>query len=295
MIKKLLFVAVLLCFVATAPAGKVRYDDATGDHQWMNGDNWYVSVGTVKTYGTLPTSVDSAYIYVPAAPPGAKATIEIKAGESAVTGTSTREGFTGDDAALTSLEFYIYGSLVHGDGGGGWQMCQNVPEYLLISGENAIRDTGGLNLRNDPGVIEIKEGGTMELMNSDGTGVMHLIDIWDNGGYLDELAIYDGEVYCDGIEGEGKLVDDHDYTDEDVDITLGCDGVIYITDLDGSQANFALEMKNNGTLRCMAGNPPECCNVIISWDGVGLTTVYCPEPATIALLGLGGLLLRRKR
>ncbi len=84
------------------------------------------------------------------------------------------------------------------------------------------------------------------------------------------------------------------------------DGIIQTADIDFVGAGSYVDLQDNGELQVLSSNYSEAdANADITAGNItgpvtvstvgDYTSIKAPEPATIALLGLGGLLLRRKR
>ena len=288
MFKKILFIVALMAFVSSASA-TYYYDNATTDNLWVTANNWYSVVGTDNVYGTLPGSLDKAYPR-PSPTYGVENQLIIRAGDTGYA-NYMKAAFSGSDDKTTqgTLGMYIYGSLILGGtvaGDGGFGLGYNADTYMLVDG--GLADGSGIGARNGALVIDVTGGGVLDASNSAGSGNLQLVNSFGYQGFLDLLNVENGEFYCDGLaEGDLSL-----YTFMGCDIVIGADGVMYVTDVDGSQRDKALTWYNTDGI-LYAGVAGE--GLSITWDGVGLTTIQIPEPATIALLGLGGLLLRKKR
>ena len=283
MFKKVLFIVALMAFVSSASAGTYYYDNATGDGLWVTPGNWaaenMMTPASARTYPLTapPTTSDRGYVGG-GLNPGEDILCVVRVGDVG-TSSRTRAGFTGSTATpqgTSTIE--VYGSLYLGPSGTTY--AQNCDTSWLIDG-GYLQTTGG-NPYMGKITMNIVNGGVVDA----GAGALTL-SYPGQVGCLDLLNIDDGSFSCGSINiGDASV-----YLYLGIDIVIGANGVMYVDDVDGSQRDIAVGLYNDSLL--YAGVAGEGLSIV--WDGVGLTTIQIPEPATIALLGLGGLLLRKRR
>ena len=283
MAKSILFIALMICLISSA-YGSNAYNDTTDDHQWMTSGNWD------KLH---PPTTDDQVALRATATAGTRL-CQIQVGENAVGGYAEESG-SPSDPGLGVFRLEVYGTLTNydatGAGNGLVVMGWTNPYEVLIDG--GLRDMGGINIRRNTVTIDIVNGGILDTVHSDPDpgnvyhGVLAITPRFSYPGYMEDLNILDGAVYTDHVEDWGKLA-----SFPEVDINIGCAGHLYVADSDGSEKTYLEYLAGNGYLQSV---DPLCPELVIEWDG-SVTHAYCiPEPATISLFGLGGLLLRRRK
>ena len=254
-----LVVCVLLGMNSIASAGWLWWTNDASNRSWTDSGNWTA----------YPTSGDDVVI-----------------GKDSATGPIIQTGMTGYGNWVHLTDSTPGGSVLTITGG-----TLNVADHFLI-GENWGADQKGTLIMSD-GIVNttlLMVGGSTDGSNGDGT-----VDI--SGGVINigwMLAIAGGYSGTNG-NGKGK-----------VDVT---GGVIKATGGGGlvMAANGALDIAGGALV--LAGNINNMAGYgnVTAYGGAGtfvysynsgsnLTTITAiPEPATIALLGLGGLLFRKRR
>ena len=262
-------VAVLL--MASVSSAAIRYkgsgawEDVAGwddvKQKWVVGNGW--QGGAVPTAGDCRLNWGNNIVTLDyAAPSVGSLKIGVDEGGNLVIndgGIMTSTGWSG--IGVTGV---INASMTVNDGGtaniGGhlWMGVGPVGNFGLLE----INSGGVVNVGANIGLgtINAKDasGGTATINVNDG-GVLNLKQ-WNN-----TLSIQDGSVL--NILGSGV-------------VTVG-----------GNRVNAAYDYAGIGKITGDGGS-----DILATFDsGLNLTTIVVPEPATMLLLGLGGLLIRKRR
>jgi hypothetical protein len=274
---------ILLLMVASAvlwTAGTVwaiDYDFVdTGDGRWDTLANWKLAGGVPAT--VLPTALD--WVKVSNQSPSTYQTVTIGNGFSAVAG-KTHVGYVaggtlnitgGGSLTMVYSSGTADGDLLLGKPGGsgilnlidGTLTCRD----LEVGGTGTSLGTGTLNMTS--GMINVADDFEIGIAAGTTIGIVHL-----NGGTIKLDGSYEGltnaflRMYTGGSLdfGGGTLI------------------------LPGDQESRINGYITSGWITSSLGD------IEIDLDmNPGYTTVYAiPEPATMVLLGLGGLLLRKRR
>ena len=283
MFKKVLFIVALMSFVASASA-TYYYDNATGDGLWTTPGNWAneqtLTPQSDRTYTltAAPTTADRVYIGGGHLASEGDIKLVVQAADTIVaTGGKTRWGFSGSTTSVGTTSMEIYGSLTINVA---TTWAQNCDTSILVDG--GLLDCAGTGQYNAKATMNIINGGVVTA----GPNPLQLSNAFGAGGYVDLLNVDDGLFTAGGLD-----VGDALYAFYGIDIVVGADGTIVFDDTDASVLALAQQLYLvDGILQSgVAGE-----GLRILWDGA-TTTITVPEPATIALLGLGGLLLRKRR
>jgi hypothetical protein len=281
MCKKLIVLFLMLAFVGSASA--VNYWGGAVDSNWFNSSNWLSSA--------IPTSADWTDFRSDNWQAGVGAQPVITAGQTAVTAQIRMNPGYGaailPTITVSGGTLNAYKELYIGDAGGNAQFILNSGLVNIgYGGSNGWTFVGG-NVGNgklyinggtfNAGILGVPKwyGGT--------TGTGH---VYIDGGLLNTAGILiDDSVSANVIEftknladGGGKIVDIQDIND-----ALWTDWQAQVADwvsngqISTSASAIQADFSSNGTIRT--------------------TEIYSvvPEPMSVALLGVGGLLLRRKR
>jgi hypothetical protein len=276
---KNVFLAVLvglLMFAGASEAATVWWTNGDGDQNWANPLNW--DTGAVPTLAnddqaafgsssetgspSLPGAIigagtDATAVHTWIARYGGPSDVTVLTGGSLTTGAFMLAGYSGWNG---------WGELrVHGG---------------TVSGSHSFSAIG----IQGTGVLDIQGGsftgvGLFVACTSGSTGTVNL-----DGGTLDLESLHMSEHYNTPGVVDGGTARMH--------IT---GGTMTLDDADGSVATHIEGLVGAGWID--GYGVADLAHVLVSWDGVGTTTVRAvPEPASLALLGLGGLalLLRRR-
>jgi hypothetical protein len=280
MFKKVLFIVALMSFVASV-SGTYYYDNNTGDGLYTTANNWASAsiTDTARTHGWYPAATDRGYV-CGGVNPGEDVKMVVQAADNVVN-ARMRAGFTGSTAAPSlqgTCTVEIYGSL--DVSASGTTYAQNTDASFLIDGGSLT--TAGAVCYNGACVVDILNGGVVDTSGGDLTLSYPFAS---GAGYFDMINIDDGQFVAGGVTTGDPM-----YLFLGIDIKIGPAGQLIIG---GGFAEF-LELKQLEADGLLYGAGGSALQYI--WDGVNeTTTVQLPEPATIALLGLGGLLLRKRR
>jgi len=165
--------------------------------------------------------------------------------------------------------------------------------------DNLIRDcTGGAN-DNGVGVWRSPSGQNFVVSNLDivNNTIVNCSTALQLDGYT-EAEIYsnilDGPVTC--VDTELTLVNDYnDVTGALTNYTLGANSTTVDPGLDASYYPSAAEVVDSGSNAAVLSSVDLYGNARIQGGTVDMGAVETPEPATLALLSLGGLALVRRR
>ena len=286
MCKKLLFLVLVLSLVGSASAARwyAYFDNATTNNNWADPLNWdcYASAGKTnpiarKVPNYDPSNGAQTYLEV-------TTTVKINAGDyagarglfggNAMAGDILQSGgifhsngfWFGEAAGGATDTYTLTGGRLYTDGA--WGQAFDIGAY---SGKAAVVNVEGGKMSSGSGDLCMGRLGGTGNLNISGTGKVTVPDIMDlsllTNGYLD-------------IAGGGRLSVVGDKTDY---MNAAGDGR-YINSI------YAGKITANGAYAA-----PSAFNCWYDADS-GLTHLTVPEPTTIALLGLGGLaLIRRKR
>lgn len=307
MSKKLICLFVVLGLATSALADGGDFTDLMGDQDWNNNMNWSTMA--------VPASTDTANITIGL---GSTKTANIGVGVAA----GTRGGNVGNrTGAGTTLDPYV-----NGNGTLNIQGSLDVGLFVTIGREagdvgvvnvdggtfSLVRNivvgrhgTGTLNVTNgatvDNSIAVGAYNGTLAVPARDGVGRMYVsggssvttyqlqVPGWwvSGGGYMG-----DGEVH---ISGNSTITTESLIWGDLLELQVPTDGdfiKIYDTSkliLIGNKQALALDAIGDGLIIGDGG-----ATVYVDYVG-GNTIVDIPEPMTIALLGLGGLFLRRRK
>jgi hypothetical protein len=290
----LLFVAMLVAVAQAAPA--VIWIDAAGDNNWHNNANWQQKISPYTTPydptggNALIQPADEATAYTVNFSTGADDSID--AGKVEFGGTLNLSSGT-----LTSAKEYQVGRCEYTMGQTGMPTS-----YINISGTGKLEvTTADKDLVVGAGSVGIlnMSGGEVEVLTTGtkadrygvavacgynstayGQGYINLsggtIRAW-NIGIGEPVSGKGGGKYGRvDITGTGQLVLTGDWTNP----------------LDGGNGQRLAGYISAHSVRCSDSN----YTIGLSFDGTNTTVqAVVPEPATVALLGLGGLALLRRR
>jgi len=295
MSKKLICLLLILGFVGSA--GAAEFTDLMGDQNWNDSMNWDIFA--------VPTSTDLPYIGTTDNP---NKSAVVKVGDTPPTsGSINISNYVDKSAGTGSLT--VYGTL-------------NVEGYITVARDynnvgSLLIDGGTVNStncnagRHGHATWDVINGGAfygmqLQVAARTGTGTVHV-----NSGGLIDLTTLGGSTTLKVPGRWGMNPDPINKHHGHAEVYIGQDGVIragvLYWDPDMYSASF-IEFSGNGRLEMTgyqvhkmeaalaaglfkgAGGAP----VYITYDGTN-TIVDIPEPMTIALLGLGGLFLRRRK
>jgi len=304
MCKKLFLLALVLCVAGQASAGLVAYYDFATVNKGVtpnvasgvNVEGLAAGDGAVTGAAVIAGGVlDVGYAIV--GTPGGYIGKVAGAGDGVTVADSTAFDFTKavtltanvyiDDTYLeawfggwaTGHWEYSWGQIVQkGSNGGSWRLERNVND---ISGGPVI---GG-------SAHEAQAGAVIDPTYSGSTGGSHSTWGWHN-----VAMTYDGTnvtMYLDGVAGAPVAQTGDIDIANTYDVTIGFSGQLdrlqWIGQIDDVSIWGDAVVTAAGAVRLAAGDSPNDLVKDTDW-------VEIPEPATICLLGLGGLaLLRRKR
>jgi hypothetical protein len=279
MFKKVLFIVALMSFVASV-SGTYYYDNNTGDGLYTTAGNWASApiTDSTRTHGWYPAASDRGYVSG-GVNPGEDVLMVVQASDTVVN-ARMRAGFTGSTAAPSlqgTCTIEVYGSLDVSAQGSTY--AQNTDTSITVDG--GYLKTGGAICYAGAGVVDILNGGVVDT-DIGGTTLSYP---YGTGGYFDMINIDDGQYITASIATGDPM-----YLYMGIDIQIGANGQLIVGG--GWQEFLDLkQLESDGLLYGAGGSALQYI-----WDGVNeTTTVQLPEPATIALLGLGGLLLRKRR
>jgi autotransporter-associated beta strand protein len=187
--------------------------------------------------------------------------IKIGAGTQVLGGTSTYSG----DTTISAGSLLVNGSIASSSG-------------------VSVNDGATLGGSGDVGNVTVADGGHLAPGNSPGT--LHAASL-----ALNDASILDFEL--------GSLAGPNDLIDITGDLTL--DGILNISNLGGLDDGRYTLMTYSGSLSdngLALGSTPGAFNYSIDTGTAGsvfLDISAVPEPGTLTLLGLGGLLALRRR
>lgn len=274
MCKKMMLVVVLvLTFSVTATSVDFWWDESSTDGLWSDGSKW-------NQGGAIPGLNDGA---------------GINGGVSVIDNTVAAEAWT-----------------VRGPG---WTGNSGLEPVLNITGGSltTMRDlsfgmyggSGTMNVTTDTGIPDIDIGGNLHVGGPSGgsTGVLNMyggtLDIGNTDGVDSGLLFVPWAAANHGVVNlYGGTITAHADNQWATALQINGDGYVNITEgslvLKGDFRFFATApgwYVDTGALRAYDG----AGEILYDFDGTWTTFTAVPEPATMMLIGLGGLLIRRKR
>ncbi|MHC4717885.1 MAG: PEP-CTERM sorting domain-containing protein [Planctomycetota bacterium] len=299
----LLSVAVLLCGAGSASAVAFNQvtPDGAGDYLWGEGSNW--------GGGTVPLSTDRATIWGVATVKGAHSILSIDVGRE--TDLGLPQGLTiAPTGSLTLTGNYSSVTMGHKDG--------IRPTTLTIDGGSMVLDEAKVYLKYDSELI-IKNGGSLIPL---GGSRRSALPMW----YVDRSGLDEGGGTL-VLDGANTVVINDELLQGSRTIKFTGNAVTTVkTHGDDQVGKWVVDVANGATIDISGLNVPAgtyrlfegggttykwplvtdmaLMNFVgsnfVSYDysrGNYLDVTVIPEPATLAVLGLGGLglLLRRKR
>jgi hypothetical protein len=288
--RKLLLLISVLALAAYASAGTYYWDDGGGDDLWMTASNW--------DSDTLPVSGfsgDTARIFMAGTVNIRSQDLTAGSKECIVDGDSTGSATLNIAGKLNAghhvkMGFFESYNTGHIQIDGGTLLIENKDLVIGACGFGSLQMTDGyIDVQQVSGLYGVHIGSAFRTGYMSGGG--HL-DLW--GGTIN-VAQTDRGV---GLSMRGEGMDDASFQIPNMgrpgtmDIT---DGIMVLYDDDGSIRNRINGYIDSGWIYSTAGGGivPWC-----TWDSsTNTTTLWAdiPEPATIALLGFGGLILLRRR
>jgi hypothetical protein len=293
---------VLLLSFSVGQAFAADWTNLAADNMWTNSLNWdtFVVPGAGDVVTIKQDGVNKAVLNAP----GACLDLQLAVWTSGASGELEIDG--------GSLAVSNYVLVTQGGHGGVGTLTMTNGATMTSGNTAAVGDGGHGNMSIDSGsfTVTAEDKGLALGRWSWGNGVGTVTQtggVVDAGAYLLIASGYNWSAGSGGqpCEGYYNLHGGVVYTD-DLDMLL--DGALaanldlfgdaatthmYITDLDGSIQSKVQGYRDSGLI---TSSDPTYPVVNVVWDGQGMTEVYLtPEPATLVLLGLGGLFLRRRK
>lgn len=292
-LKSIVLVLLLFVFAGTASAGGIDYTDLGTDHLWTNVDNWSLGVlpdlvtnqwVNMKTDGTIAIVSDGMDAYGKGVYPGCYGgdnLLQITGGT--LTGSFLNAGRGGNNPAHDGS----YGVIEMSGGVCNFQNVEvpnqfngtymTVVEGILNMSDGAINLTAGMNIgkATGSGVVTLT-GGVIDMVG--GVGINLEVNTYQGtGGFLDMSGDAQMLVGVDNLESYFTL-----HTGVAGTVTIGGNARLVVG------GNHVAEFEQYITDGWLVNNTGHS----VKFDGA---STIIPEPATLILLGLGGLILRRKR
>ena len=275
MCKKLLTVLLVLVLSSMASAGSYYFmgTDLSNPTAWEVSGNWSLGAWDGTGPAGLPTATDFARI-------------SNNLGGATITVTGTGQGVKIQTRNAAST-LTVSGTL---NSGGSLELdCSpsGTDATLNISAGGVVNATAGevkIGRASRTGGTIVNVDGTLNA--SGGTGIS--IGTWSAGGASGEN--WDLNINNGGVVNSNALAVNTNAADGAANINISGTGKL-ILDGNVQQAISLLRASGHIDGDGIAGGVSMDYNT----SNAGKTTVYVPEPATIALLGLGGLLLRKRR
>jgi hypothetical protein len=188
-------------------------------------------------------------------------------------------------------KFYVAGEKSGSEAGWG-QVTQSGGTINVDEGSSRVRIGG----KEGTGTY-IMSGGTLysadDVIVADGTGSTGLLDM--TGGYIradGDFKVGSGDSGSAIVNLHGGIISAGNLS---FDTDMGSMDIKYGTMiLDGDEADEVQALVDGGYITAYSGAGEVLVNYWASQD-LTIVNAIIPEPATIALLGLGGLLIRRRR
>lgn len=267
MSKKLIVVVscILVLALATGAVGKAWTDLAPADHLWSTPGNW--------TDNAVPGSTTSTRLY-PTIDPSADWPI-IQDGIDAVSGglDISYNRRPEDQTACTYPRLTMTGGTLTL---GSSTSSESLNIALTDGLEGALNMSGGVI--SNAGIMHLGQMGPGTLNMTGGEITTHGLKVGQRSDRTGQayMNLYGGTITCNWLDFRVRSL---------VDITLGT----WV--IDGDVTSVMASAITDGRLIAYGG----AGDVLVDFDGTKTTVTGIPEPMTIALLGLGGLLIRRRK